>query len=165
MTQKMDLRRGAATLSLAFGSLALFAATAIQSSVAAQAAEVDMPRETVRQFYGWYMSELKAGGDPWKNGGRIRAYLTADKIGEGEALVAQGLDPVLLLPQPRSDWSGMKVNVGKSKIYREAGLEDAYVTVTYRSFKGAPPGTVDVWIVGLTRTPAGWKIASISVDD
>lgn len=165
MMEKMDLRRGAATLSLALGSLALFTATAIQSSVAAQAAEVNLPRETVRQFYGWYMAELKAGGDPWKNGSRIKAYLTADKISEGKDLAEQGLDAVLLLPQPRSDWSGMKVNVGKSKIYHEAGLEDAYVTVTYRGFKGARPGTVDVWIVGLTRTPSGWKIASISVDD
>jgi hypothetical protein len=59
----------------------------------------------------------------------------------------------------------MKVNVGKSEIIREAGVEDAYVTVTYRGFKGARPGTLEVWIVALTRTPAGWKIASISVDD
>jgi hypothetical protein len=165
MKHSIDLRQGAATLSLALGSLALFTATAIQTSVAAQAAEVDMPRETVRQFYDWYLSRLQAGREPWSEDGRMRAYLTAAKIDEGKDLAAQGLDPVLLLPQPRSDWLGMKVNVGKSKIYREAGVEDAYVTVTYRGFKGAPPGTVEVWIVGLSKTPSGWKITSISTDD
>jgi hypothetical protein len=136
-------------------------------------AEAKTPDEHVRRFYAWYLGELRAGRQPFDNAGKMRAYASDGAIGEWRSHALPGFDPALALPKPQSDWSNMKVTVGKPHYYHEAGVYDAYVEVGYSGFTDRQAhskngthfvGIVDLWSIGLSRTASGWRIASIGVE-
>jgi len=130
------------------------------------------PDEVVRQFYSWYLSELRAGKEPFKDE-KIKQYATDDFLRENASGPA-GFDPALLLPKPESDWYDMKVEVSKPKYYHKKPFHDAYVDVTYiypiNANRSPRKGTSsetrkDEWSVGLERAGASWKIASIGLKE
>jgi hypothetical protein len=129
--------------------------------------------EVVRQFYSWYLGELRAGNEPFKDE-KMKQYVTDRFLRELDSEPA-GFDPVLLLPKPESDWYDMKVQVSKPKYYHKKPFYDAYVDVTYIIYstklkgsarKGArsEPSTDD-WSVGLERAGTSWKIASFGLKE
>jgi hypothetical protein len=134
---------------------------------------VRTPDEFVRQFYAWYLGELREGKEPFKQEDKMKQYVTEAFIGK-HASGPQDFDRALGLPKPESDWYNMKVKIGKPHYYNKKPLYDAYVDVTYKDFtdRGASSrgGTKfaaieDQWSVGLQRTGAGWRIASIGIRD
>jgi hypothetical protein len=186
------LRREAARLSLVFigcGLLAMPIVAAPQlglaaaSGSAATAVAERTPEETVRQFYDWYLGELRAGREPSADDAGLRNYLTDEHIREFRKQHLEMVrlrtpdtpvfDPVLSLKEPRSDWVGMKVYVGKAESYPD-GYYDSYVLVEYGDYTDSHEqiwhGTRFIGIdpkasIGLNKTPAGWKIASIGAAD
>jgi hypothetical protein len=144
------------------------------NAVSSNSTDVDSartPDEVVRQFYSWYLGELRAGKEPFKDE-KMKEYVTDGFLRKLDSEPA-GFDPVLLLPKPESDWYDMKVQVSKPKYYHKKSFYDAYVDVTYiystkpkgSARKGArsEPSTDD-WSVGLERAGASWKIASFGLN-
>jgi hypothetical protein len=138
----------------------------------AMAARAKTPDEHVRRFYGWYLGELRAGRQPFTNAEKLKAYVSERTIAEWRSSILPGFDPALALPKPQSDWSNMKVTVGKPSYYHRPGLYDAYVEVSYRRFTDRQAhsrngthfiGIPDLWSIGLIMTVSGWRIASIGV--
>ena len=150
--------------------------TTAQPSAATGAAGGDTasvaPDELVRQFYDWYLGELRAGHEPHKQE-KLKQFVTDDYVRE-HANGPADFDPVLMLPKPESDWFNMRVEAGKPKHYEGEQYYDAYVEVTYKNSadakeparngaRHAPSG--DVWTVGLKHTTAGWRIASLGINE
>lgn len=132
------------------------------------------PDELVRRFYAWYLGELRAGKEPCKSDEKLKQYFTEEFLRQELESELPKSDPILDLPKPESDWYNMKVEVGKPKYYQKKPYYDAYVDVTYKGFtdRGAEVrnGTkfitiVDQWVIGLQRGGAGWRIASISINE
>lgn len=133
------------------------------------------PDELVREFYAWYLSELRDGKKPFSEEERMKQYVTDDLFGEIRKSVDDSrVDPVLSLPSPDSGWHNMKVEVAKPKTHKGKDYYDSYVEVKYKGFtdRGAAirNGTrfttiADEWTIGLQRTGAGWRIASIGIKD
>ncbi len=131
------------------------------------------PDELVRQFYAWYLGELRDGKEPFTQEDRMKQYVSDDFIKEHTS-GPKDFDRALGLPKPESDWYNMKVEIGKPKYYDKKPYYDAYVDVTYKGFtdRGASvrSGTrfvtiEDSWSVGLQRASDGWRIASIGIRD
>jgi hypothetical protein len=131
------------------------------------------PDELVRQFYAWYLSELRDAKKPFEQEERMKQYVTDDFFGEIRKNVDDSrFDPALGLPKPESDWYKMKVDVAKPKYYNGKPYYDAYVVVKYEGFSDSKAYTrngtpfvsiIDEWSIGLQRTTAGWRIASIGL--
>lgn len=131
------------------------------------------PDALVRQFYSWYLGELRDGKEPYKQEKKMKQYVSDGFIQEHSS-GPKDFDLALGLPKPESGWYNMKVEIGKPKYYHKKPLYDAYVDVTYKGFtdRGASNrgGTSFVtieneWSIGLQRTGASWRIASIGIKD
>lgn len=124
-----------------------------------------MPDELVRQFYTWYLGDLRDGKEPFKEEEKMKQYLADDFIDERRKTLSDTrFDPVLLLPNSDSGWRNMTVEVAKPKFYKGKGYYDAYVDVTYKQHGGGRDFD-DEWVIGLQRRGAGWRIASISIKE
>lgn len=132
------------------------------------------PDELVRQFYSWYLGELRAGKEPFKQEEKMKQYVTDAYMRQLAADKLANFDPALGLPKPESDWYNMKVEVAKPEFFKRKGLHDAYVEVKYKGFTDRAAATRqgtrfvsidDEWVIGLQRTGAGWRIASIGVKE
>jgi hypothetical protein len=122
------------------------------------------PEEVVREFYEWYLGELRGGREPFKDEERMRQYVTDDFIRE-RAGGPPDLDPVFGLAKSDADWPRMKFGAAKPKFYKGETYEGrAYVDVTT---KGRIDGRdfTGLSIVGLRQTKAGWRVASVSEPD
>jgi hypothetical protein len=169
----MSARR-AARLALLTGTAMLCASGGALASGSHTTAQASTPEAHVRGFYAWYLGALRAGRTPSADAAAMKSWLTDAEIAELRVHRLARFDPVLGLPEPHSNWAGMKVEVGKASYYQKPGLYDAYVEVRYSGFKDPEArtrgdtrfvGTIDDWMLGLKRTPAGWRIASISVSE
>src|SRR2546423_2729413 len=131
---------------------------------------VTAPDELVRQFYSWYLAEIRAGREPFNQDDKMLQFVTGEFMSEYRKNALPKFDPVLALPKPESNWQSMRVATGKPTFYHRKGLYDAYVLVNYKGFNDpvakANKGMVsieDEWSIGLTKTAAGWRIASIGL--
>jgi len=161
----------------AAANAAASAASGHQAMARAQAvppADAKSPVEHLRRFYDWYLGELRAGRRPFDNQARLRSYISSAYIAQLRKDDLPAFDPVLSLPKPESQWAKMTVAIGKPFTYHGPGAFDAYVIVTYRGFKDSGAYTkggthfisiIDRWSIGLNKSGAGWRIASIGIAD
>jgi hypothetical protein len=123
------------------------------------------PDDLVREFYAWYLGELRGGKEPFKNDEKMKQYVS-DKFLAAitKAEKDTRFDPVLLLETTDPSWHDMKVEVSKPKFYKGKPYYDAYVNVKYKTASGRK-SIDDDWSVGLSRTANGWRIESFGIND
>jgi hypothetical protein len=73
------------------------------------------PEEVVREFYEWYLGELRGGREPFKDEERMRQYVTDDFIRE-RAGGPPDLDPVFGLAKSDADLAPDEVRGGEAEI-------------------------------------------------
>jgi hypothetical protein len=174
MPPALSLRFSAAAAACA---LALLSATQVSAAApgcrtASAPAKAEIG-DVVRQFYAWYLDELRAGRRPSADP-RLRSFISDDLVRERRGSPARGFDPVLLLPDPASSWSAMQVTPSVIELCRRPGLYQAYVYVRYSRYRDPQArtlngthfvGMLSDWAIGLNRTPAGWRIMSLGSGD
>jgi hypothetical protein len=168
-----DFRLALRAAALAAGAT-LFACPVAAKPQAAAAADAKSPVEHIQRFYAWYLGELRAGRHPFENEAKLRNYLSSGYIAQLHRQALPDFDPVLALPEPESQWAKMTVSTGKPFYYQGPGAFDVYVIVTYHGFKDRGAYTkggtnfisvIDRWSIGLNKSGAGWRIASIGIAD
>jgi hypothetical protein len=127
----------------------------------------------VRHFYAWYLGELRAGRRPAADP-KLHVFVSDAYLNELRGSPVRGFDPVLSLPEPASAWASMIVTQRTIEVCHRPGLRQAYVYVTYSRYRDPQAHTVkgtrfmsisSAWAIGLDRTPAGWRIASIGLEE
>ncbi len=175
MSKFSTLARHLTAIALALSASALAPTAAEPRPPARPAPTRETPVvEAVRQFYAWYLAELRAGRRPASDEAHMRRFMTDTAIADFRRSATPAFDPVLSLPEPHGNWHSMKVAIGRPRFYHRSGVYDAYVDVAYSGFADPSAhrrngtrfvGIPDVWSVGLSRTAAGWRIASIGLGD
>ena len=167
--QRCGLRYKTAIVSIALtltaGSFITIRAQYIAAAVQNTGLSTSTPDGLVRQFYAWYLGELRDGKQPFQNKEKLKMYATDELIAQvSERAGDLRFDPMLFFPNSDPGWHNMKVTTARPKYYRKNSNYDASVVVTYKG-QSRGKGFIDSYIIDLRRTSAGWRISSIVSKD
>jgi hypothetical protein len=82
----------------------------------------DSPESVLRNFYGWYLGEIRSGHEPWKDDAKLHTFFADEFFKLHDAYpTPPNMDPILGLEAPYSNWYNMKVTFAKTQYYHKKG--------------------------------------------